>query len=200
MRMKKRMRPALVFGPMLFLVGLIGLGVGFFVFKPPQAVVDTKSLVGGSFSLMDQDGKAVTDADMRGAPFLVFFGFTHCPDICPTKLFEISQTFKALGDDAPGLSALFVTVDPARDTPEVMKRYLSSFDPRIKGLTGDQAMVDQMVKAYRAYAKKVPTDGGDYTMDHTSIVYLMNAQGEFVSSLNMAQRDTEIADEIRRAL
>jgi protein SCO1/2 len=197
--MKKRIRPSLIAGPLLFLVGLIGLGVGFFVFKPPQAV-QTSTLVAGPFALTGEDGKAVTDADMKGKPFLVFFGFTHCPDICPTKLFEISQTFKALGNDVPKLEALFVTVDPERDTPDVLKRYLSSFDPRIKGLTGDQASIDRMVKAYRAYAKKVPTDGGGYTMDHTSVVYLMNEDGKFVTSLNMAQSDTEIADEIRRNL
>ncbi len=197
---KKKTRPSLIVGPILFLIGLIGLGVGFFAFKPPaQVQTSTSALVGGPFALVDQDGKAVTDADMKGKPFLVFFGFTHCPDICPTKLFEISQTLKALGDDVPDIQALFISVDPERDTPDVLKRYLSSFDPRIKGLTGDQASVDAAVKTYRAYAKKVPTDDG-YTMDHTAVVYLMDAQGAFVTSLNMTKTDAEIADEIRRSL
>jgi protein SCO1/2 len=197
--MTKRIRPALFFGPLLFLVGLIGLGVGFFVFKP-QPAIQTSALVGGPFALVDQDNRPVTDADLKGKPFLVFFGFTHCPDICPTKLFEISQVLKAVEKDQPDLSALFVTVDPERDTPDVMKRYLSSFDPRIRGLTGDQVAVDAMVKAYRAYAKKVSLDGGSYTMDHTSLVYLMNGKGAFATSLAMAKTDSEIADEIRRNL
>lgn len=197
--MKKRVRPSLIAGPILFLIGLIGLGVGFFVFKPVPAV-QTAALVGGPFALVNEDGKTVTDADLKGSPFLVFFGFTHCPDVCPTKLFEISQVLNAVEKDMPELKALFVSVDPERDTPEALKLYLQSFNPRIQGLTGDQAAIDGMVKAYRAYAKKVPTEGGDYTMDHTSVVYLMDANGEFVTALNMAQRDTEIANDIRKAL
>jgi protein SCO1/2 len=137
---------------------------------------------------------------MKGKPFMVFFGFTHCPDICPTKLFEISQVLNIVEKDKPDIAALFVSVDPERDTPDVMRRYLSSFNPRIKGLTGDQASVDAAVKTYRAYAKKVPLEDGTYTMDHTSIVYLMDGQGGFVTSLDMTKRDTEIADEIRRRL
>jgi protein SCO1/2 len=131
---------------------------------------------------------------------MVFFGFTHCPDICPTKLFEISQVLNIVEKDKPDIAALFVSVDPERDTPDVMKRYLSSFNPRIKGLTGDQASVDAAVKVYRAYAKKVPLEDGTYTMDHTSLVYLMDGEGGFVTSLDMTKRDTEIADEIRRRL
>ncbi len=197
---KKTIRPSLIAGPLLFLAGLIGLGVAFFALKPPQAIVDTGSLVGGPFELVDQNGKTFTDKDLSGKPFLVFFGFTQCPDICPTKLFEISQVLKLLEEDAPEVSALFISVDPERDTPDVMKRYVSSFSPKIVGLTGDQAKVDAAVKAYRAYAKKVPTEGGSYTMDHTSLVYLMNGEGKFVTSLDMSRRDTEIADEIKSRL
>ena len=197
-----KLRPSLLAGPLLFLVGLIGLGVGFFVFKPPQpgSVTQTSALVGGPFRLVDQDNRPVTEADMKGKPFMVFFGFTHCPDVCPTKLFEISQVLNIVEKDQPGITALFVSVDPERDTPDVMKRYLSSFNPGIKGLTGDQASVDAVVKAYRAYAKKVPLEDGTYTMDHTSLVYLMDGKGGFVTSLDMTKRDTEIADEIRRRL
>lgn len=197
--MAKKLRPSLIAGPILFLVGLIGLGVGFFVFKPPQTQVATATLVGGPFRLVDQNGAEITDASMRGKPFLVFFGFTHCPDICPTKLFEMSQALKAVEKDVPDIEALFISVDPERDTPEMMKRYLSSFNPRIKGLTGDQASVDAAVKAYRAYAKKVPTESG-YTMDHTSLVYLMGREGQFLTSLDMTKKDTEIAQQISSKL
>jgi protein SCO1 len=195
----KKLRPSLIAGPILFLVGLIGLGVGFFVFKPPQTQVSTATLVGGPFRLTDQNGAEVTDATMKGKPFLVFFGFTHCPDICPTKLFEMSQALSAVEKKAPDIEALFISVDPERDTPDVMKRYLSSFNPRIRGLTGDQAQVDAAVKAYRAYAKKVPTDSS-YTMDHTSLVYLMGRNGEFLTSLDMTKTDAEIAEQISSKL
>jgi protein SCO1/2 len=198
--MAKKLRPSLIAGPILFLVGLIGLGVGFFVFKPPQAQVSTAGLVGGPFRLTDQNGASVTQDSMKGKPFLVFFGFTHCPDICPTKLFEMSQALNVVEKDVPDIGALFISVDPERDTPDAMKRYVSSFSPRIKGLTGDQASIDATVKIYRAYAKKVPLDGGSYTMDHTSIVYLMGRNGEFLTSLDMTKKDTEIADQIRSKL
>jgi protein SCO1/2 len=130
----------------------------------------------------------------------VFFGFTHCPDVCPTTLFDISETLRALGPDADRIGALFVTVDPERDTPAVLKDYLSSFDPRVIGVTGDPAAVASMEKAYRVYAKKVPLDGGGYTMDHTALVYLMNKDGAFVAPFNMKRRPEEAAADLKRYL
>ena len=113
----------------------------------------------------------------------MFFGYTHCPDVCPTTLDSISQTLKAMGPDKPA-RALFITLDPARDTPAVMKDYLSSFDPRIVGLTGTQEAVDQVAHEYRVYSKKVPAGAGDYSVDHTGVVYLMDKRGNFVESFN----------------
>jgi protein SCO1/2 len=156
--------------------------------------------VGGPFHLEDQNGTPVTDADMRGRPFLVFFGFTHCPDICPTTLFDMSQVMKALGPDANKIGALFITVDPQRDTPAVIKDYLSNFDPHLRGLTGDQASIDAAVKAYRVYAKKVPLENGDYTMDHTAIVYLMDKDGHFVAPFSTKGTPDAEAAELRRYL
>jgi protein SCO1/2 len=158
------------------------------------------SAVGGPFNLVDQNGKSITDQDMKGKPFLVFFGFTHCPDVCPTTLFDVSEVFRALGADAKDVRALFVTVDPERDTPAVLKDYLSSFDPRIVGVTGDEASIAAAEKAYRVYAKKVPTDGGGYTMDHTAIVYLMNKDGRFVMPFNIKRRPEEAAADLKRYL
>ena len=128
-------------------------------------------------------GKTVTEASLQGHPTLVFFGYTHCPDVCPTTLSDLSQMLEALG---PGKTAgvVFITVDPERDTPAVLKDYLSSFDPRIVGLTGSRAAVDAALRDYRVYAKKVPTQGDDYTMDHTAVVYLMDKTGAFVESFN----------------
>jgi protein SCO1/2 len=142
----------------------------------------------------------VTDQDMKGRPFLVFFGFTHCPDICPTTLFDLSQVLKQLGPDADRAGALFITVDPERDTPAVLKDYLSNFDPHLRGLTGDQASIDAAIKAYRVYAKKVPLDGGDYTMDHTAIVYLMDKNGQFVAPFDLKRTADAAAADLRRYL
>ena len=139
--------------------------------------------IGGPFALVDGDGRTVTQADVAGEPVLVFFGYTHCPDVCPTTLDAISQTLKALGPDRK-IRALFITLDPERDTPAVMKDYVSSFDPRIIGLTGSQAAVDAVAREYRVYAKKVPTGDGGYSVDHTGVVYLMDRRGNFVESFN----------------
>ena len=139
--------------------------------------------IGGPFALVDGDGRTVTEADVAGAPMLVFFGYTHCPDVCPTTLDAISQTLKALGPDRK-VRALFITLDPERDTPAVMKDYVSSFDPRILGLTGSQAAIDKVAREYRVYAKKVPTGDGGYSVDHTGVVYLMDRAGDFVESFN----------------
>src|SRR5437016_8155863 len=116
--------------------------------------------IGGAFRLTDQNGKAVTEQDLKGRPFLVFFGFTHCPDVCPTTLFDVSEVLRALGPDVDRTRALFITVDPERDTPRVMKDYLSSFGPHLSGLTGDHADIAAVAKAYRVYFKKVPQEDG----------------------------------------
>jgi len=130
----------------------------------------------------------------------VFFGFTHCPDVCPTALFEISEVFRRLGPDADRAAALFITVDPERDTPALIKDYLSNFDPHLRGLTGDREAVDAVIKAYRVYARKVETPGGGYTMDHTALVYLMDKEGRFVAPFNLKRRPEEAAAELRRYL
>ncbi|HEV2958096.1 MAG TPA: SCO family protein [Xanthobacteraceae bacterium] len=158
------------------------------------------SAIGGPFSLVDQNGQTVTDKDLRGRPFLVFFGFTHCPDVCPTALFEISEVLGKLGPDAQKVSALFVTIDPERDTPAQMKDYLSSFNPRLVGLTGDPAAIAAVAREYRVYVKKVPLDNGEYTMDHTALVYLMDKDGSFVAPFNLKRSAEDAAADLRRHL
>jgi len=181
-----------------FLAGLvIFLGVILFT-THYQGTGLGPSAIGGPFKLIDQSGQPLTEEDMKGRPFLVFFGYTHCPDICPTTLFEMSEVMHALGNDADRIGALFVTVDPERDTPAVMKDYLSSFDPHLRGATGDPKAIDAVVKAYRVYAKKVPTDQGDYGMDHTALVYLMDKQGRFVAPFNLKRRPEDAAADLRR--
>jgi protein SCO1 len=156
--------------------------------------------IGGPFHLIDQNGQPFSDQDLKGKSFLVFFGFTHCPDVCPTTLFELSEVMRHLGKDADRTAALFITVDPERDTPQALKDYMSSFDPHLRGLTGDRDAVAAVAKAYRVFYRKVPLEGGDYTMDHTAIVYLMDKEGRFVSPFNMRRTAEAEADDLRKHL
>jgi protein SCO1 len=180
---------ALCFGLVLIVAGRLS-----------APVVQQIAGIGGPFKLIDQNGQTVTDQDLKGHPFLVFFGFTHCPDVCPTTLFEVSEILRSLGPDADRARALFITVDPERDTPAVMKDYLSSFDPHLSGLTGNLAEVAAVAKAYRVYFKKVPLEQGGYTMDHTAIVYLMDKGGRFVSPFNLKRPTDAAAADLRRYL
>ena len=166
--------------------------------RNPISVVLPSAAIGGPFQLLDQDAKTVTEQDFKGKPLLVFYGFTHCPDVCPTELFDMSEVLRKLGPDANRVAALFITVDPERDTPAVMKDYLSSFEPQIRGLTGDTAAIAAVEKTYRVYAKKVPLDGGEYTMDHSAVLYLMDKNGRFVAPFNLKRRPEESAADLRR--
>jgi len=162
--------------------------------------VTAPAAIGGAFQLTDQAGATVTEKDLQGRPTLIFFGFTHCPDVCPTSLFEISEVLRAMGQDADKVNAWFISVDPERDNAAAMKDYLSSFDPHLKGLTGDPAAVQKVITAYRVYAKKVPLKDGDYTMDHTALIYLMDRDGRFVSPFNLNRKPDEAAADLKRYL
>src|SRR6188472_4387087 len=184
-----------------FVAGLVLFSaVIFIVTGRSPAPITMPSAVGGPFQLVDQNSKPITDQDLKGHPFLVFFGFTHCPDVCPTTLFEVSEILRALGKDADRTRALFITVDPERDTPAVLKDYLSNFDRHLAGLTGDPIAIAGVAKAYRAYYKKVPLPQGGYTMDHTAIVYLMDKDGRFVSTFKLDRSAEAAAADLRRYL
>jgi protein SCO1 len=184
------------------LVPLIGLFIGVALLAAAlvltfRSVPETRpSAVGGPFALVSHEGRTVTERDVLGAPYLVFFGFTHCPDVCPTKLFEISEVLRATGERGRGLKALFITVDPERDTPEILKSYLGSFDERIVGLTGERAAVEAAIRAYRGFSRKVPVKDGDYTMEHTALVYLMDRNGRFVGALNFDRPPADAARDL----
>ena len=169
---------------------VLGLTGGFRGATAPSAI-------GGPFQLTDHLGETVTEKNLQGRPSVIFFGFTHCPDICPTALFEMSEVLRVLGPDAKRVNAYFVSVDPERDTVSVLKDYLSSFDPNLKGLTGDAAAVTKMISAYRVYAKKVPQENGEYTMDHTALVYLMDRAGRFVKPLDLKRKPEQVAAELK---
>jgi protein SCO1 len=184
-----------------FVVGLaLAFGVIMLVAGRDGGPTVAKATVGGPFRLVDGNGKTVTEQDLKGKPFLVFFGFTHCPEICPTTLFEVSEVFRKLGPEADKTAGLFITVDPERDTPAVMKDYLANFDPHLRGLTGDPDEIEKVLKFYRVYSKKVPLDGGGYTMDHTALVYLMDKQGQFMAPFNLKRGADAAAADLRKYL
>ena len=177
--------PRLVLFLSALLVGLIMLATTLLITNRDRQSQNSIA-IGGPFRLTNQDGLAVSEKDFLGRPVLIFFGYTHCPDICPTKLLEVSEIFRALGPDKK-INGLFITIDPERDTPGLMKDYLSSFDPRIVGLTGSQEAIFAAEKAFRIYARKVEAADGGYSMDHTALVYLMDRQGRFVIVFNTEQ-------------
>lgn len=160
------------------------------------------ALVGGPFALTDQDGKRVSEKDFLGKHTLVVFGYTFCPDVCPGELQVISAALDALGPEAEALRPLFVTVDPQRDTPEVMKAYIQNFHPAFRALTGSAAEIAAMAKAYRVYYREVPSKGGplDYLMDHTAFIYLMGPDGTYRTHFPYSTDAKKLAAEIRAAM
>ena len=189
----KTSRILMIFAAFLSGLVLFFVAILFVTGRATSPIGSASAAVGGPFHLEDQSGKVVTDQDMKGKPYLVFFGYTHCPDICPTTLFDMAPVMKQLGPDADRTGALFITVDPERDTEAVMKDYLSNFDPHVRGLTGDQASIAAAIKEYRVYAKKIPLKDGDYTMDHTAVVYLMDKTGNFVAPFDVTNQKPEAA-------
>lgn len=154
--------------------------------------------VGGPFRLVTQDGRMLSDSDLKGHPFAIFFGFTHCPEICPTTLAELSSALDELGPSAKDFRVLFVSLDPARDDPAALKSYLQSFDPRIVGLTGPQEDIAAVAKAYRVYWRTVPGSDGDYTLDHTAITYLMDRSGRYAGIIGYAEPHGEVVKRLRQ--
>ena len=178
----------------ILLAFLVLASVALMLLKPHGG---HSTAIGGPFALTSQDGTPVTQAALDGHPTLVFFGYTHCPDVCPATLAEISSVFKAAGADNR-TRALFITVDPQRDTPPVLKDYLQSFDPHITALTGTPEQIRQVEADYKAYAKAVPDKDGTYSMDHTAITYLMDKKGRFVGGFNLEQSPQEAAAELKQ--
>jgi protein SCO1/2 len=178
------------------LVGILVLmaaGVGFLAFDWYRGSSSTEAY-GAPFTLVDQKGAPITEAAFRGQPSALFFGFTHCPEVCPTTLFELDGWLKTLGDEGKNLRAFFVTVDPERDTAEIMNTYVGNVSDRITGITGEPDKVHAMVKAFGIYWRKVDTEGGDYTMDHTASVILLDSNGAFAGTIAYEENpDTALA-------
>lgn len=175
-----------------FLIGALGGAAALVLTReaPRTGTVITtgKADIGGPFSLIDQNGKEVTDRDFRGRYMLVFFGFTHCPDICPTELQVMSTALEALGPKAEKVVPIFITLDPERDTPEVVDNYVKNFGANFVGLTGSPEAIAQAAKAYRVAFSKFEYKGKDgnygYSVDHSAFVYLMGPDGELKEIFN----------------
>lgn len=173
-------------------MALVFAGLVFLVVQTTRNPLAAAAAVGGPFRLATDDGRPVTDADLLGRPTVIFFGFTFCPEVCPTTLAELSSALAALGPEADRLNVVFVSVDPERDTPEILRDYLSAFDPRIRGLTGTPEEIASAARAYAVFYRKVPLEGGDYTMDHTASMFLMDAEGRFVGTISFGE-DPKVA-------
>ncbi|MCB1386286.1 MAG: SCO family protein [Nitratireductor sp.] len=179
---------------------IVALAAAMFAFltlelqRPDRGVA-----LGAPFELQTAAGEPFRFEDMQGSPHLIFFGFTHCPEVCPTTLYEISGWLDTLGSEADDLKAYFITVDPERDTPQVLDNYLSPF-PRVTGLTGSLEEMDKAAKGFHVYYKKVPLDEGGYTMDHTASVFLIRADGSFLGTIAYSENPDTAIEKLRRLL
>ena len=162
-----------------------------------RSAAEAPVAIGGPFTLEDGSGTTVSDSAFRGRWMLVYFGYTHCPDACPTALNDMANALDLLGPERRNVAPLFITVDPERDTPAVMRDYVQAFSTQIIGLTGTAAQVEAAEKEYRVYAAKHPTKDGGYDMDHSSIIYLMDQTGRFVAIFTDGTNPKEMADRMR---
>jgi protein SCO1/2 len=184
-----------------FLIGALA-GAAVLLLTTPQGGQLVQSsgtaLIGGPFSLVGADGKPVTDRDFRGRYMLIFFGFTHCPDICPAELQVIAQALDQLGDKAKTVVPIFITLDPERDTPEAMANYVKSFGGNFVGLTGSPEQIATVAKVYRvAYSKVENKDSpGDYSVDHSALVYLMDPEGRYVTHFSYGLSADQLAEKL----
>jgi protein SCO1/2 len=188
------------------LAGLVILGAGGFLalelHDAPRGAAGTLlgSAIGGPFQLVDQNGRTVTNTQLEGKWLLVYFGYTHCPDACPTALNNIALALQRLGAKRDEVRPVFITIDPQRDTPQVMKDYVTAFDAPILALTGSAAKVAEAANNYRVYYAKHPEASGDYSMDHTSIIYVMDPQGRFTASFSGEDPPEQMVARLKKLL
>jgi len=182
-------------------LGLLAIAATSYVMRLDQKAEIASVPIGGPFELIDQDGRLVTEQDLAGRLMLVYFGYTFCPDVCPTSLQTMSVALEQLGDDALDVAFLFVTLDPKRDTLAQMKAYVSLFEPEPVGLTGTAEQVAAAARAYRVYYRLHDDDGDeDYLVDHSSFVYLMDREGRYLAHFGHAATPEQMVEEIRQAL
>ncbi len=182
----------------LIAVGMMGAGALFWLTQGPDTVLG----IGGPFALVDGNGKPVTEKTFAGKYMLVFFGFTYCPDVCPTTLNQVADAMDRLGRKADRIVPIFITVDPQRDSPAVVKDFAAAFSPRLVGLTGSVEQLGKAARAYRVYfaERRTGTGPNDYTMDHSSILYLMSPDGGFVAPIRADASGEQMAAELTRLM
>jgi protein SCO1/2 len=187
-----------------FLIGALGGAAALVLTQSGTGAVQTtgKALVGGPFKLVDQHGKTVTDEGFRGRYMLVFFGFTHCPDICPAELQVMAASLDELGAKADEIVPIFITLDPERDTPDVVGDYVKNFSPRFVGLSGSPEAIAEAAKAYRVAYSKFQEDQSksDYSIDHSALVYFMGKEGEYLAHFPYGTPATKMTETLRRYL
>jgi len=190
----------LLYGVIGVLLAVLLIGAGSFLWLSNGPA--TPGAIGGPFQLESGDGKAVTDRDFRGKYLLVYFGYTFCPDVCPTTLTAVADALDKLGPLADRIRPVFITVDPKRDTPGVVKQYAAAFGPAFTGLTGTPEQIAQVARAYRVYYAEHRTGSGpnDYSMDHSSILYLMAPNGSFVAPVRADQSGDEMAANLKKLM
>ena len=186
----------------VLLVAAAGALLALAMREGPKGAAGTllASAIGGPFHLVDQNSKPFSDADLKGKWHLVFFGYTHCPDTCPTTLNELSLALDQLGKERDAVAIVFITVDPERDTPDILKSYVESFDAPIVALTGTPAAVAQAAKDYRVYYAKHPRADGGYDMDHSAVIYVMDPQGRFTATFTPDSTAEAIASRLQKLL
>lgn len=182
------------------LVAVAAIAAAVYLVLPSLTRQDGAVTIGGPFTLTDQTGTTVTEAALQGHPSLIYFGYTYCPDVCPTTLFDATNWLKTLGPDADKLKFYFVTVDPARDTQQVMSQYLQAFDHRMIGLTGSPEAIEKTVKAFRIYARKVDGENGAYTMDHSASVYMFDSKAKFAGVIAYQEPDDQVLPKLRKLI
>ncbi|MFZ2100056.1 MAG: SCO family protein [Oricola sp.] len=180
---------------LIVVLGAAGAWLGYEIYRKSADNADKP--YGVPFTLTDQDGQPITEAAFRGHPTTVFFGFTHCPEICPTTLYELNNWYDALGDDGKNIRSFFVSIDPERDTPEVLGTYIGNVNQHVRGITGDPEAVRAMARGFNIYFKRIDTGDGDYTMDHTASILLLDSQGRFRKTISFGEDSASAIQKLR---
>lgn len=180
---------------LVVVLGVVGAWLGYEIYR--ETASPSGEPYGVPFNLVDQNGDPITEQAFLGHPTVLFFGFTHCPEVCPTTLYELSSWFNELGDEASDIKAYFVSIDPERDTPELLGGYLSNVTDRVIGITGDPEKVREMARGFNIYFKRIETEDGDYTMDHTASIILLDSQGHFRKTIAWGENSETAMQKLR---
>ena len=180
---------------LVVVLGVVGAWLGYEIYR--ETASPSGEPYGVPFNLVDQNGDPITEQAFRGHPTALFFGFTHCPEVCPTTLYELGSWFNELGDEGSNIMAYFVSIDPERDTPELLGGYLSNVTDRVRGITGDPDKVREMARGFNIYFKRIDTDDGDYTMDHTASIILLDSQGNFRKTIAWGENSETAMQKLR---